>query len=160
AVRSLGRAGVAFTLASSRPPHGLRSCVEALDILVPFAACNGAAILHPNFEVIEQRPLSMGETLRLCQLMQSYGLEVWLFTLDHWYVHHRRTPFAASAARAMQMMPIETSQFPAISQDVLKVTGVHKDGKALAECEARIGQEYPDLFAVSRSQPYCLDITH
>ena len=41
AVRRLAKAGVAFALVSSRPPRGLMSVIEALDVTTLVAAFNG-----------------------------------------------------------------------------------------------------------------------
>jgi len=55
AVRRLGAAGIGFTLASSRPPVGLRSLAEALDLRLPMGAFNGSTVCTPDLRPISER---------------------------------------------------------------------------------------------------------
>jgi len=54
AVQELRRRGIAFTIASSRPPRGLLGFVRQLGLTEPFAAVNGGVIQEPNCETLFQ----------------------------------------------------------------------------------------------------------
>src|SRR5438105_9775687 len=48
AVAALRRAGIAFSIISSRPPRGLRMLIEPLELSAPLAAFNGGLLLTPE----------------------------------------------------------------------------------------------------------------
>ena len=53
AVRRLRKAGIGFTICSSRPPFGLTTMRDALDVTLPFGGYNGGSIVEPDLTVIE-----------------------------------------------------------------------------------------------------------
>ncbi|MBE7204790.1 MAG: HAD-IIB family hydrolase, partial [Parafilimonas terrae] len=54
AVARLREAGIGFTIASARPPVGLREIVATLALDLPLGAYNGATIVGPDLAVIEE----------------------------------------------------------------------------------------------------------
>src|SRR5512146_5697 len=54
AVGALKDAGIAFSITSGRPPKGMKSVIEALDLTNPIAAFNGGVIVRPDLSVLEE----------------------------------------------------------------------------------------------------------
>src|SRR4029450_11383347 len=57
AVSRLRAAGIAFSIASSRPAQGLKRLISDLDINIPVGALNGGVIIRPDLSVISSRRL-------------------------------------------------------------------------------------------------------
>src|SRR6266852_4988230 len=53
AVRKLRDQGIGFTICSSRPPFGLRTMRDALQIELPFGGYNGGSILDRNGDHVD-----------------------------------------------------------------------------------------------------------
>ena len=57
AVAALREAGIAFSIASSRPPRGLIGLIHALEITQPVVGFDGGLIVKPDLSVVEQHLL-------------------------------------------------------------------------------------------------------
>src|SRR6516164_3493841 len=79
AVKSLRERGVVFTVTSGRPPFGMRSLVEPLGLTMPMAAFNGGVIVLPDLSILDERLLPEYVLPALIDLIQSRGLDVFLF---------------------------------------------------------------------------------
>ncbi len=92
AVRELHKRGIAFTIASSRPPRGLLGFAEQLELTEPFAAFNGGVIQKPNGETLLKHTLSREICESAFEITQEFGIELWIYCDHDWHVG-RITPF-------------------------------------------------------------------
>lgn len=86
AVRDLRRRGIAFTIASSRPPRGLSKFGEQLNLTEPFAAFNGGVIQKPDGETILSHVLSRAICEQAFEIAEKCGLESWIYCEHDWHV--------------------------------------------------------------------------
>jgi Cof subfamily protein (haloacid dehalogenase superfamily) len=159
AVAALRRAGIAFSIISSRPPRGLRMLVEPLELDAPLAAFNGALLVTPGLAPTgEPHFLAPAVARRAIEFLEARGAEVWVFTAEEWRV---RDPDGAYVRREEC-----TVRFPPrVVRDlgvagVGKVVGVSEDFELLERLEAEARAAFAGDATVARSQPYYLDFTH
>src|SRR5260221_14294710 len=84
AVRQLHEAGIGFTITSSRPTIGMRFLIEPLGITLPVGAFNGSSIVDPGMTPIEQHLIPASAGQRSLDLLQEFGVDIWLFTNEQW----------------------------------------------------------------------------
>lgn len=53
-VRTIVEAGIAFTITCGRPPLGMKTLIEELQLQHPIAAFNGGLVVRPDLSVIEE----------------------------------------------------------------------------------------------------------
>src|SRR5260370_6225809 len=58
AVAAIRKAGIPFSIISSRPPRGMAPLMKALDIDRPSAGFNGGVIVAADLSVLAPRPIS------------------------------------------------------------------------------------------------------
>ena len=58
AVAAIRKAGIPFSIISSRPPRGMATLMKALDIDRPSAGFNGGVIVAPDLSVLQQHLIS------------------------------------------------------------------------------------------------------
>ena len=61
AVKRLRAAGIGFSIASARPPVGLRALAAELALDLPMGAFNGASVVRPDLSTIEERLIPVAE---------------------------------------------------------------------------------------------------
>jgi len=81
-VRRLNEAGIGFTITSSRPSIGMKFLIEPLAISLPVGAFNGSSIVDPQMNPIEQHLIPESATARSLQILNEFGVDIWLFTHD------------------------------------------------------------------------------
>src|SRR5664279_3890965 len=84
AVRRLEESGVGFTITSSRPTIGMRFLIEPLQITLPVGAFNGSSIVDAQLNPIEQHLIPASAVQRSIDILDEFGVDVWLFTNDQW----------------------------------------------------------------------------
>ena len=94
AVQRLRAAGIGFTIVSSRPTIGMGFLIEPLAITLPIGAFNGSAIVDAQLKPIEQHLIAPNVAQRSLDVLNQFGVDIWLFTNDRWYTrnHKPRTP--------------------------------------------------------------------
>lgn len=85
AVKKLAEAGIRFTLASSRPPRGMDSLIERLDITVPFAPFNGAQIVTPEGTVLAKQIIPAPLIQKVQGLCADFHLNLWVYQDAQWF---------------------------------------------------------------------------
>src|ERR1700724_773871 len=98
AVQKLHESGVGFTITSSRPTIGMRFLIEPLQITLPVGAFNGSSIVDAQLNPIEQHLIPASAVQRSIDVLDEFGVDVWLFTNEQWlirrddgkYVPHER----------------------------------------------------------------------
>ena len=160
AVDRLRDAGVLFAVTSGRPPRGMEMLVEPLRLQTPIAAFNGGLIVNPDMTVIERRVLPEDLIRPLSQLMESFGLSVWLYRGTDWYVPDLEGPHVAREAWTVKFEPVLLTGFDGLTRDVAKMVGVSDDHDAVSRAAAATQERFGQLVTAAPSQPYYLDVTH
>ncbi len=159
AVAQLAARGIAFSIASSRPPFGLRMLVEPLALRLPLAAFNGAALVEPDLTPIEQRLLPRpvaGETLAL---LHARGIDAWVFTAERWLLRDPDGPYVPLERRTIAAEPITVEDFDGALDKAVKIVGVSAVADRLVAAEEALRGAIAGRAIAARSQPYYLDVT-
>lgn len=159
AVASLAERGVHFTIASSRPPFGLRMLVEPLALRLPMGAFNGGCIVGPALDAIEEHVIPRAAAERAIATLEVRGVDVWLFTVDSWLVRDADGVNVARESATVAAVPQVVARFGPAVQRAVKIVGVSNDFDHLARCESEIQALVAGTASVARSQRYYLDIT-
>ncbi len=174
AVKKLHDAGIAFTITSGRPPLGMKMVIDALELTAPIAAFNGAVFFRPDFSIIEQNLLPQEVAKRTVEIINSHGLDVWIYSDRDWFVHELHGPHVDREQWTVKFPPTVVPSFDNLFDKVAKIVGVSDDLEAVARCEADTQREFAgdvhckagessgggEQASAARSQPYYLDVTH
>ena len=160
AVHKLHGAGIAFAVTSGRPPRGMEMLVEPLAISTPLAAFNGGLVVEPGMEVVQERVLPEELVAPAIELLESYGLSVWVYRGADWFVRDPDGPHVARESSTVQFEPTVVDSFDGLASGVAKIVGVSDDHAAVAAASKAAQDQFGDHVATSRSQDYYLDVTH
>jgi Cof subfamily protein (haloacid dehalogenase superfamily) len=159
AVRRLEDSGVGFTITSSRPALGMRFLIEPLGITLPVGPFNGSCIADPQLNPIEQHLIPPAAARRSLDLLDQFGLDVWLFTGDLWLARRGDGEYVPLEKRTIQADPTLVGDFAPYLSRVCKIVGSGADAALLQRCEAAMQQALGTEATAVRSQSYYLDIT-
>ena len=159
-VRKLRESGIAFAITSGRPPRGLSSIIDSLEITTPIAAFNGGLFVKPDLSIIAQSLLPRGITEWAIAMMRAHSLDVWVYRGTEWYVLDRQAPHVDREERTVKFPPTVIADFDEVLDGVVKIVGVSDDHEAVARAEKDARKESGQKTSATRSQPYYLDITH
>jgi Cof subfamily protein (haloacid dehalogenase superfamily) len=159
AVRRLREAGIGFTLTSSRPTVGMRFLIEPLEITLPIGAFNGSAIVDPQLNPIEQHLIPPGAAQTSLDLLDQFGVDIWLFTNELWLTRNGHGEYVPNERRAIRADPTVVADFAPYLMAACKIVGASSDAALLQRCEAEIQQALGAHATAVRSQSYYLDIT-
>jgi len=159
AVRRLGAAGIGFTLASSRPPVGLRPLAEALDLRLPLGAFNGSTVCTPDLRPISERLIPEAVARAAATRLDAAGIDVWVFADGAWNLRNPQAPYTDLERRTLQTEPHVVPDLSALLGRAAKIVGVSRDHAGLARLEEALAAELDGRAAVHCSQPYYLDVT-
>jgi Cof subfamily protein (haloacid dehalogenase superfamily) len=159
AVRRLHDAGIGFTITSSRPTIGMRFLIEPLAITLPVGAFNGSCIVDPQLNPIEQHLIPPAAVQRSLDVMNQFGVDIWLFTSDLWLTRHPDGDYVPHEKRAIRADPTIVSDFAPYLETACKIVGSSADAALLQRCEAAMQQALGSAATAVRSQTYYLDIT-
>ena len=160
AVSELGRAGVGFTLVSSRPPRGMAGLIRALDVRLPFAAFNGASLIGPDMKLIRALRISEAAARQTLDFLAARGIAAWVFADDAWFVTDAGGERVEHERHTVSFDPTVVTDFDAVIDRIDKIVGVSDDHPALAAAEAALSALLGGAASAVRSQTYYLDITH
>ncbi len=160
AVRALHDADVLFAITSGRPPRGMAMLVEPLGLTTPIAAFNGGLIVEPDLEVVEEHLVAEACVQPVIELLDSFGLAVWVYRGSDWLVRDPDGPHVERETSTVQFAPTVVDDFEHVTGEVAKIVGVSDDHDAVAAGEATAHARLGDHVSVSRSQPYYVDVTH
>ena len=134
AVRKLHEAGIGFTIVSSRPTIGMGFLIEPLAISLPIGAFNGSSIVDAKLKPIEQHLIAPDVAQRSLDVLDAFGVDIWLFTNDRWltrnpdgeYVPHEKRAIRESGRSRLAMEAGNTEAIPesAILQIVSRVPSI------------------------------------
>ncbi|MEK4032055.1 Cof-type HAD-IIB family hydrolase [Methylocystis sp. IM3] len=161
AVRALDAAGIAFAIASSRPPRGLAMLVAPLALKTPIAGFNGGVYVRSDMSLIESHTLDPDVARRIVDLILGEGLDAWVYTPSEWLI---RDPNAPHVARETSTVRFDAKVVPKFTDTHLahavKIVGVSDNRGRIAACEMKVQAELGESASATRSQPYYLDVTH
>ncbi|MBD8909722.1 Cof-type HAD-IIB family hydrolase [Methylorubrum zatmanii] len=159
AVRRLGTAGIGFTLASSRPPVGLRHLAEALDLRLPLGAFNGSTVCGPDLASISETLIPEAVAREAARRLDDAGVDLWVFADGSWNLRNGQGPYTDLERRTLQTEPRIVPDLSALLGRAAKIVGVSRDRDELARLEKRLAAALDGRAVVHRSQPYYLDVT-
>jgi hypothetical protein len=159
AVRRLREAGIGFTITSSRPTIGMRFLIEPLQITLPIGAFNGSCIVDPQLKPIEQHLIPPDAVRRALDLLNQFGVDIWLFTSDQWLTRNPDGEYVPHEKRAIQADPVIVKDFAPYLSAACKIVGASSDAALLQRCEAAMQQALGAEATAVRSQSYYLDVT-
>ncbi len=159
AVRKLHEAGIGFTITSSRPPVGMRFLVEPLGITLPIGPFNGSSIVDGQLRVIKQHLIPQPGAQRAIEVLDHYGVDIWVFTNDEWLIKHNDGQYVPHEQDTIRHDPVIVDHFTPYLGRACKIVGASDDFPLLARCEAAMQEALGDSAVAVRSQNYYLDIT-
>ncbi len=159
AVARLAERGIHFTVASSRPPFGLKMLVGPLALKLPMGAFNGGCIVGPALDVVEEHVIPGAAAERVVDTLEARGVDVWLFTVDSWLVRDAAGVNVARESATVAAVPQVVARFGPMVRRAVKIVGVSNDCEHLARCESELRARVAGAASVARSQRYYLDVT-
>ena len=160
AVHRLKADGVLFAITSGRPPRGMAMLVKPLDLELPLAAFNGGVLVDRDLVVLEQHEIPQRSVLPIVELLDSHGLDTWLYRGADWYVRRAAAPHVDREARTVEFAATVVGAYDQLTDGVAKLVGVSDDPKAIAAATSAARERFGDHVSVASSQPYYLDVTH
>jgi Cof subfamily protein (haloacid dehalogenase superfamily) len=159
-VRRLQEAGIGFTITSSRPTIGMRFLIEPLAITLPVGAFNGSSIVDPQkLNPIEQHLIPAPAAQRSLDVLNEFGVDIWLFTNEKWLTRHPDGEYVPHEKRAIRADPTIVGDFASYLTAACKIVGSSSDAALLQRCEAAMQQALGAEATAVRSQSYYLDVT-
>jgi Cof subfamily protein (haloacid dehalogenase superfamily) len=159
AVRKLHVAGIGFTIVSSRPTIGMGFLIEPLAITLPIGAFNGSSIVDDKLSPIEQHLIPPAVAQRSLDVLNAFGVDIWLFSNDRWYTRNPDGEYVPHEKRAIKADPTIIADFTPHLVEVCKIVGASSDAALLQRCEAAMREAVGAEATAVRSQTYYLDVT-
>ncbi|HMJ42581.1 MAG TPA: Cof-type HAD-IIB family hydrolase [Pseudolabrys sp.] len=159
AVKRLRDAGIGFTIVSSRPTVGMRFLIEPLAITLPVGSFNGSSIVDPKLNPIEQHLIPVPAAQRSLDVLNEFGVDIWLFTNDLWLTRNPDGEYVPHEKRAIRADPTIVADFAPCLSSVCKIVGASSDAALLQRCEAAMQKAVGAEATAVRSQSYYLDVT-
>ena len=158
-MRRLHEAGIGFTITSSRPTIGMRFLIEPLHITLPVGAFNGSCIVDPQLNPIEQHLIPASAAQRCLDVLNEFGVDIWLFTSDLWLTRNADGEYVPHEKRAIRADPTIVADFAPYLASTCKIVGASADAALLQRCEVAMQQALGTQATAVRSQSYYLDVT-
>ena len=136
AVHALHDAGIHFAVTSGRPPRGMAMLVEPLSLRTPLAAFNGGLVVEPEMDVLEERTIPDDLVAPTIELLESFGLSVWVYRGADWLVRDPDGPHVEREAHTVQFEPTVVDELRRAT-DVAKIVGVSDDYDTVAAAARR-----------------------
>src|SRR5262245_24362042 len=159
AVGKLHAAGIGFTIVSSRPTVGMDFLIKPLALTLPFGSFNGSSIVDPQLQPIEQHFLPPDVARRAIDLLEQFGVDIWLFTGDQWLTRNPDGEYVGHEKLAIKHDPVIVGSFASYLDSACKIVGASSDPELLIRCESAMQQAIGKEVTAVRSQTYYLDVT-
>lgn len=159
AAQRLRAAGVGLTIASSRPPWGMRHVAEALQIDGPIAGFNGAVVVDANGKALRETRIPADAARAALDLLAAEKISAWLFTNSQWLVLDPDGPHVAHEQRTIKSDPAVVADFAPWAAQGCKIVGASDDYDHLADVARRMGALLGTSANSGLSQKYYLDVT-
>lgn len=163
AVGDLRDAGVYFTMASARPPLGMRGIAAALGVTGPVAAFNGGVFTEPPIaSSLESRTLSTRLVQPVADLLAGNGLEMWAYCGMEWFVpqhglHGARVDWEISCVGFLPTAISDWSLLPGRPSKLVGVAG--DDTSGIEAARDAIDVHLRTAVSAGASTPFYLDVT-
>jgi Cof subfamily protein (haloacid dehalogenase superfamily) len=159
AVQRLHDAGIGFTITSSRPPVGMRFLIEPLGITLPVGPFNGSSIVDPQLKPIEQHLIPTAAVRRSIEVLDEFGVDVWLFTNEQWIIRRDDGKYVPHERNTIKFDPTFANDLTPFMTTACKIVGASADPALLERCEIAMQKALGTEATAIRSQSYYLDIT-
>ena len=159
AVAAIRKAGIPFSVISSRPPRGMAPLMKALGVDRPSAGFNGGVIVAPDLSALQQRLASPDSARRAIDFLAGRGIDTWVFSGQDWLLQNAAGPYVDHETRTVGFPPVVVGEFGKALDTAAKIVGVSEKHDILKECEIDLAQLLGSAATVVRSQLYYLDIT-
>jgi len=159
-VRALLDAGVAFTITSGRPPRGMKTLIDDLDLRSPLTAFNGGLVVRPDLSVVAEHVVTRLLAQKALDIVSECKMDAWVYTGGDWYVTSLDHPHTAREQWTVKFPPTVVSAYDRVLDRVVKIVGISDDGPTMARCIAKVRHMLGGLVSAALSEPYYLDITH
>jgi Cof subfamily protein (haloacid dehalogenase superfamily) len=159
AVQRLHDAGIGFTITSSRPPVGMRFLIEPLGITLPVGPFNGSSIVDIKLKPIEQHLIPATAARRSIEVLDEFGVDVWLFTNEQWIIRRDDGKYVPHERDTIKFDPTFADDFAPFMAAACKIVGASADAALLQRCETAMQKALGAQATAIRSQSYYLDIT-
>jgi Cof subfamily protein (haloacid dehalogenase superfamily) len=159
AARRLHEAGIGFTIVSSRPTIGMGFLIEPLAITLPVGAFNGSSIVDAELKPIEQHLIPASVAQRSLDVLNQFGVDVWLFTNEQWLTRNPDGEYVPHEKRTIKHDPTIVADFAPYLASACKIVGASSDAALLKRCEAAMQEAIGQQATAVRSQTYYLDVT-
>jgi Cof subfamily protein (haloacid dehalogenase superfamily) len=160
AVHALHVADVLFAITSGRPPRGMSMLIEPLQLATPISAFNGGLIVEPDMTVIDQELVPEPLVQPILTLLESHGLDTWVYRGAEWYVRDPNGPHVDREAATVGFQPTLAATFDDLTDQVVKIVGVSDDHEAMAKATLAAREQFCHDVTAAQSQQYYLDVTH
>jgi Cof subfamily protein (haloacid dehalogenase superfamily) len=160
AVKRLDKAGVAFTVTSSRPPRGLAMLTAPLNLRLPLGGFNGGGLVHPDLSPISDLRLAPDVARETVAVIQRHGMDAWVYNDDSWFVRDAAAPHVAREQFTLGFAPTVVAAFEGVLGNVGKIVAVGDDPPTVARCGDMLNATLGNRASATRSQSFFIDITH
>ena len=160
AVQAIVEAGIAFTITSGRPPLGMKTLIEELQLRDPITAFNGGLVVRPDLSVISQHLVPSQAAQAVIDMLTKGQLDVWVYGDKDWYVRSRHAPHVDREEWTVKFPPTVVATYDGLLDRVVKIVGVSDDHDVMARCVTAVQREFGQQVSAALSQPYYLDVTH
>ena len=162
AVHALHARGIAFAVTSGRPPKGMAMLVGPLSLATPISGFNGGLVVEPDLvTTLESRTLPRAAAEQTLALLETLGLDAWVYSGEDWLI---RDPGAPHVAREAATVKFDARVVPRFEGDMLdhmvKIVGISDDLELVHRAESEAQKALGEHASAARSQPYYLDVTH
>jgi Cof subfamily protein (haloacid dehalogenase superfamily) len=159
AVRKLRDRGIGFTICSSRPPFGLRTMRDALQIELPFGGYNGGSIVEPDLTVIEQVCIPPDVARKAVDIFHQNGVSTWVFVGNEWVILDRNGDHVDHEIHTIDVPPTVVDaytdhHFSAVG----KIVGASNNHDLIAQVEKIMQEALGHSAHAARSQAYYCDV--
>ena len=127
AVQRLHKAGIGFTITSSRPAIGMRFLIEPLALWLPVGPFNGSSIVDTEMRPVEQHLIPAAAAERSLQILREFGADVWLFTADKWLIDNPSGSYVAHEQHTIRADPTIVPDLSPYLSSACKIVGASAD---------------------------------
>ena len=159
AVATIRKAGIPFSIISSRPPRGIAALMKLLEISRPSGSFNGGVIVAPDLSVLQQHLISGDSARRAIDFLAGRHIDTWVFSGQDWLLQNKAGAYVEHEARTVGFPSVAVAEFGPALDTAAKIVGVSTDPELLKTCEVDLARLLGSAATVARSQVYYLDIT-
>jgi Cof subfamily protein (haloacid dehalogenase superfamily) len=159
AVNKLHDAGIGFTICSSRPPFGLTTMRDALQIILPFGGYNGGSIVEPDLTVIEQVTIPPDVARRAVDTFHANGVSTWVFVGNEWVILDRQGDHVDHEIHTIDVPPTVVPAYTDYHFSAVgKIVGASNNHDLIAKVEHIMQETLGHSAHAARSQAYYCDV--